>query len=70
MFHLRVRITTVRLVMEGYIDKEVADLCNLHCQSVKQEDFLSFLQFGAKQCKDKLIAMVVDMLKFIILNSS
>jgi hypothetical protein len=28
------RITAVRLVMEGYMGKEVADLCNLHRQSV------------------------------------
>jgi transposase len=28
------RIMTVHLVMEGYMGKEVADLCNLHRQSV------------------------------------
>jgi transposase len=28
------RITAARLVMEGYMGKEVADLCNLHRQSV------------------------------------
>ena len=32
--HLRLRITAVRLMMEGYMGKEVADLCNLHRQSV------------------------------------
>jgi transposase len=32
--HLRVRITAVRLVMEGRMGKEVAHLCNLHRQSV------------------------------------
>lgn len=30
---LRMCITAVRLVMEDYIGKEVADLCNLHRQS-------------------------------------
>jgi transposase len=32
--HLRLRITAVRLVMEGYTGKEVANLCNVHRQSV------------------------------------
>ncbi|WP_078411358.1 helix-turn-helix domain-containing protein [Priestia abyssalis] len=32
--HLRVRIMAVRLVMEGRMGKETAQLCNLHRQSV------------------------------------
>jgi hypothetical protein len=32
--HLRVRITAVRLVMEGRMGKEAAHLCHLHRQSV------------------------------------
>lgn len=32
--HLLMRITAVCLVMEGYMGKEVAALCNLHRQSV------------------------------------
>lgn len=34
--NLRNRITAVRLVMEGKLGKEVAEICNLHRQSVSE----------------------------------
>ncbi len=34
--NLRVRITAVRLIMEGKLGKEVAEICNLHRQSVSE----------------------------------
>ncbi|OAT71412.1 helix-turn-helix domain-containing protein [Parageobacillus thermoglucosidasius] len=36
---LRLRITAVRLVMEGHTGKEVANLCNVHRQSVAAKKF-------------------------------